>query len=97
MLKLLGFVSNSGSDNLKFQRFTNCFQLQGMVDPGEFVPTTLQREFSEEALNIEHMTVEERNTLNNKLKELFHSGKEVSLSFFFFRNFNSLLCSFYTI
>lgn len=49
----------------------------GMVDPGEFVPTTLQREFSEEALNIEHMTEEERNTLNNKLKELFHSGKEI--------------------
>lgn len=49
----------------------------GMVDPGEVVPTTLQREFSEEALNIEHMTPEEKDKLNKNLKELFQNGKEI--------------------
>ena len=49
-----------------------------MVDPGEFVPTTLQREFSEEALSIERMNQEEKNEISNKLKDLFHKGKVVS-------------------
>jgi hypothetical protein len=50
----------------------------GMVDPGEEVTATLQREFAEEALNgpeFEHLSMEER---AGKLKELFFSsGKEV--------------------
>ncbi|XP_029650951.1 ADP-ribose pyrophosphatase, mitochondrial isoform X2 [Octopus sinensis] len=49
----------------------------GMVDAGELVTTTLQREFSEEALNALNLTPEKRDKLRKCLKVFFKNGKEV--------------------
>lgn len=46
----------------------------GMVDPGEHVSVTLQREFQEEALNSLEMTQEEKHQIQQQLKDLFHGG-----------------------
>ncbi|XP_069042396.1 ADP-ribose pyrophosphatase, mitochondrial isoform X2 [Lepisosteus oculatus] len=45
----------------------------GMVDPGEKVSATLQREFSEEALNSLALPSEERARLSQRITELFSS------------------------
>ncbi|XP_047491843.1 ADP-ribose pyrophosphatase, mitochondrial-like [Penaeus chinensis] len=49
----------------------------GMVDPGEKVSVTLQREFQEEALNFLEMTSEQKSKATEELKELFSGGKEI--------------------
>ncbi|CAL8304952.1 unnamed protein product [Merluccius merluccius] len=50
----------------------------GMVDPGELVSLTLQREFSEEALNSLSVTAEERAKTHERISKLFNSpGFEV--------------------
>lgn len=59
--------------------------LQGMVDPGEQVSLTLQREFSEEALNSLAVPPSERAKIQERITKLFKSpGFEVS---------NPLACS----
>lgn len=49
----------------------------GMVDPGERVTATLQREFLEEALNALEMTPAQREQSEHQLRELFKGGVEV--------------------
>ncbi|XP_063863985.1 ADP-ribose pyrophosphatase, mitochondrial-like [Scylla paramamosain] len=49
----------------------------GMVDPGERVTTTLQREFLEEALNSLEMTEKQKEKSEKQLKELFKGGVEI--------------------
>lgn len=50
----------------------------GMVDPGEQVSLTLQREFSEEALNTLAIPAKDRAALHERITKLFHSpGFEV--------------------
>ncbi|CAL4134106.1 unnamed protein product [Meganyctiphanes norvegica] len=49
----------------------------GMVDPGEVVTTTLQREFMEEALNSYEMTDVQKSEAEAQLKELFSKGEEI--------------------
>ncbi|KAG0723827.1 ADP-ribose pyrophosphatase, mitochondrial [Chionoecetes opilio] len=48
-----------------------------MVDPGERVTTTLQREFLEEALNSLEMTTRQKEESESQLKDLFKGGVEV--------------------
>lgn len=50
------------------------FVLQGMVDPGEQVSLTLQREFSEEALNSLAVPVSERAKIYERINKLFKSS-----------------------
>lgn len=50
------------------------FVLQGMVDPGEQVSFTLQREFSEEALNSLAVPVSERAKIYARITKLFKSS-----------------------
>lgn len=47
--------------------------LQGMVDPGEQVSLTLQREFSEEALNSLAVSPSEREKIHGRITKLFKS------------------------
>ncbi|XP_066941994.1 ADP-ribose pyrophosphatase, mitochondrial [Macrobrachium rosenbergii] len=49
----------------------------GMVDPGEKVSVTLQREFLEEALNSLDMTSGQKVEAEKEIKELFKGGEEV--------------------
>ncbi|KAK3884163.1 hypothetical protein Pcinc_011563 [Petrolisthes cinctipes] len=49
----------------------------GMVDPGERVSVTLQREFQEEALNSLEMTPQQKKQTEQQLKFLFSGGEEV--------------------
>lgn len=49
----------------------------GMVDPGEVVTKTLQREFGEEALNSEDMSQEEKKQMQTNLGIFFNAGIEV--------------------
>ncbi|GAB1607934.1 ADP-ribose pyrophosphatase, mitochondrial-like isoform X1, partial [Argonauta hians] len=49
----------------------------GMVDAGELVSATLQREFSEEALNSFNMSPEQRSKLRSCLDVFFKNGTEV--------------------
>ncbi|KAM9780136.1 ADP-ribose pyrophosphatase, mitochondrial, partial [Neosynchiropus ocellatus] len=46
----------------------------GMVDPGEKVSLTLQREFSEEALNSLQVSPAEREKINERIRNLFKSS-----------------------
>ncbi|KAM8825487.1 ADP-ribose pyrophosphatase, mitochondrial [Synchiropus picturatus] len=46
----------------------------GMVDPGEKVSLTLQREFSEEALNSLQVSSAEREKINERIRNLFKSN-----------------------
>lgn len=48
--------------------------LQGMVDPGEQVSLTLQREFSEEALNSLAVPFSEREKIYARITKLFKSS-----------------------
>lgn len=48
--------------------------LQGMVDPGEQVSLTLQREFSEEALNSLAVPFSERAKIHARITKLFKSS-----------------------
>lgn len=48
--------------------------LQGMVDPGEQVSLTLQREFSEEALNSLSSSPAERAEIHQRITNLFKSS-----------------------
>ena len=51
---------------------------QGMVDPGEQISLTLQREFSEEALNSLVVSTSERAQIHERITQLFKSpGFEV--------------------
>lgn len=50
----------------------------GMVDPGERVSVTLQREFQEEALNSLEMTPEQKKQTEKQLKSLFSGGKKIT-------------------
>lgn len=52
-----------------------CFLIcvQGMVDPGELVSQTLQREFAEEALNFLQASPEERKQIHERISKLFRS------------------------
>ncbi|XP_060758001.1 ADP-ribose pyrophosphatase, mitochondrial isoform X2 [Neoarius graeffei] len=45
----------------------------GMVDPGELVSQTLQREFAEEALNFLQASPEERKQIHERISKLFRS------------------------
>lgn len=47
--------------------------VQGMVDPGERVSQTLQREFSEEAMNSLQASPSERENIQKRITELFNS------------------------
>lgn len=47
--------------------------VQGMVDPGELVSLTLQREFTEEALNSLQASPQERKELHERISKLFSS------------------------
>lgn len=50
-----------------------------MVDPGELVSLTLQREFSEEALNSLAASPQDRERIHERITQLFNSpGLEVS-------------------
>lgn len=48
-----------------------------MVDPGEVATETLKREFSEEALNLLEMSVDDRNKTQDAIAKLFSQGFEV--------------------
>jgi len=50
-----------------------------MVDPGETVSVTVRREFMEEALDStgSDMSPEEKNKLEEQVKQFFKNGKEV--------------------
>lgn len=48
-----------------------------MVDPGEKISKTLQREFGEEALNTLELSPDERVAQLKKLEEFFKCGVEV--------------------
>lgn len=50
------------------------FVLKGMVDPGEQVSLTLQREFSEEALNSLEVSAAERAQIHDSITKLFNSA-----------------------
>lgn len=50
---------------------------QGMVDPGEFVTTTLRREFAEEALDLEGADEKTKHAIEKRIDEAFADGKEV--------------------
>lgn len=55
-----------------------------MVDPGEQVSLTLQREFSEEALNSLAIPTSEREKIHERITELFScNGFQVSHILFF--------------
>ena len=49
--------------------------IQGMVDAGEQVSTTLKREFMEEAMS--NTPNDQSNNVTKKVSELFSSGKQV--------------------
>lgn len=46
---------------------------QGMVDPGELLSLSLQREFSEEALNSLEASPQERKKIYERISKLFSS------------------------
>lgn len=48
-----------------------------MVDPGEQISETLRREFMEEALNSGSLGSRDLNTVADRLKAFFDTGKEV--------------------
>lgn len=47
-----------------------------MVDPGEKISITLQREFQEEAMNYLEMTPEQKSKAEAELKDLFDGGEK---------------------
>lgn len=47
--------------------------VQGMVDPGERISQTLQREFSEEAMNLLKASASERENIQKRINMLFSS------------------------
>ena len=49
----------------------------GMVDPGEHVSQTLQREFMEEALDSGSLGHRDREYIGRQIKDFFANGKEV--------------------
>jgi len=49
----------------------------GMIDPGELVSKTLQREFGEEALNTLDMSDDEKNQILKLVATFFQNGVEV--------------------
>ena len=53
---------------------------QGMVDPGERISATLQREFGEEAMNSLESTEKEKKVMEEKIHSLFHKGEEVNIA-----------------
>ena len=61
----------------KLQPFKKKF-LQGMVEPGEHISTTLKKEFMEEALTGLDMKDDEREELKRQVDGLFQEGVEVS-------------------
>jgi ADP-ribose pyrophosphatase len=49
----------------------------GMVDPGEKITSTLQREFMEEATNSDSLKPGDKAKITESLKKLFSNGEEV--------------------
>ena len=62
----------------KVIRLFYCLCVQGMVDPGEKVNTTLRREFSEEAMNSLQSSREQKKQIEENIANLFSKGEEVS-------------------
>jgi len=51
--------------------------MQGMVDPGEVVSTTVKREFIEEAMNSLALSEDDWNRLNQQIGDFFRKHTEV--------------------
>ena len=51
--------------------------LQGMVDPGEAVSRTLEREFGEEAMNSLEASEDEKKQIEKQINQLFEGGSKV--------------------
>ena len=51
--------------------------MQGMVDPGEVVSTTVKREFIEEAMNSLALSEDDWNRLNQQIGDFFRKNTEV--------------------
>ena len=51
--------------------------VQGMVEPGDTVSTTLRKEFGEEAMNSLEASPKEKKKIEEQLNQLFLHGEEV--------------------
>jgi len=54
------------------------FVIQGMVDPGEMVTTTVKREFIEEAMNSLAVSEDDQRRVNQQINDFFQKYSEVS-------------------
>jgi len=54
------------------------FVVQGMVDPGEMVTTTVKREFIEEAMNSLAVSEDDQRRVNQQINDFFQKYSEVS-------------------
>jgi len=52
--------------------------MQGMVDPGEVVSTTVKREFIEEAMNSLALSEDDQNRLYQQIGDFFKKYSEVT-------------------
>jgi len=52
--------------------------VQGMVDPGEVVTTTVKREFIEEAMDSLALSEDDQHRLNQQISDFFKKNSEVS-------------------
>jgi len=51
--------------------------VQGMVEPGDTVSTTLRKEFGEETMNSLEASPKEKKKIEEQLNQLFLHGEEV--------------------
>ena len=54
------------------------FVVQGMVDPGEVVSTTVKREFIEEAMNLLALSEDDRNRTYQQIGDFFKNYTQVN-------------------
>jgi len=52
--------------------------MQGMVDPGEVVTTTVKREFIEEAMDLMALSEDDQRRINQQISDFFKNYSEVS-------------------
>ena len=63
-----------------------CVNMQGMVEAGDTVSTTLKKEFGEEAMNSLEASEAEKKETEEHINALFHNGEEVGVLYLFFPN-----------
>ena len=71
--KILNCASNVTDSALAL----NIWVVPGMVDPGEFLTTTLRREFAEEALDLEGADEETKHAIEKRIDKAFANEQEV--------------------